>query len=178
MKNLNLYDFFIKELRNILNCERQIIEFLPVIMKTVSLQDLKETFSKSLKETENQENRIEKILSILGMSVTDEETCVPVEQMIAEVRELTNEITKSLILDAVIVAAAQKIKHYEIACYGTLKNCAKHLEFNSEIIDLLQDSLEEKCAMDKKLMRIAEGSFVFTHNLEERPLVAGSKSKR
>ncbi len=158
MENQTLQQLFVDILRDMYSCERQLVTFLPEVINAVSLKELKETIQKHLVETQNQVRRIEKIFSIIGCNAT-ENTCEAMQGMVQETRELVKTFTRSPVLDAAIIAAAQKIEHYEIATYGTLKSFAKQLDFESEVVDLLQDSLDEEGAADKKLTKIAEGSF-------------------
>ena len=80
-------------------------------------------------------------------------------------------------LDAGIIGAAQKVEHYEIASYGTLRSFAEHLDFDDEIINLIQDSLDEEGAADKKLTKIAEGSF-FSEGVNQEAAEKPLKSKK
>lgn len=161
MKNQNLNDLFIDELQDMYSAENQILEALPKLIKAASLPDLKDALSKHLKETEDQVTRLETIFSILGIPPV-EKTCEGMAGIIAEGSELLRNISKSSTLDAAIISAAQKVEHYEISSYGTLRSFAKHLDLSSEIIDLLQDTLNEEGAADKKLTTLADGSFFST----------------
>jgi len=156
-QNQNFYNLFIDELADMYNSEKQIVKALPKLIKLATIPDLKEALTKHWNETENQVRRIEKIYHILGIKI-HEITCEAMEGLIKEADELTQNKDKS-ILDAAIISACQKVEHYEIASYGTLRSFAKHLDLDSEIIDLLQDSLDEEGAADKKLTKIADGSF-------------------
>lgn len=161
MKTQDLTQLFIDELEDMLSSENQIIETLPKLIKMASLPELKEALTKHLKETEEQVARLDRIFSILGLSPT-EKTCEAMEGILQEGEELTKNKTKSPTLDAAIISAAQKVEHYEIASYGTLRSFAKNLDLDSEIIDLLQDTLDEEGAADKKLTKLADGSFFST----------------
>ena len=88
-----------------------------------------------------------------------EKTCEAMEGILREADEIVQNKTKSPLLDAAIISAAQKVEHYEMASYGTLRSFAKHLDLDSQIGTLLQDTLNEEGAADKKLTKIAEGSF-------------------
>jgi ferritin-like metal-binding protein YciE len=156
MKN-GLYQLFIDELSDMYNSEHQIIESLPNLIKLASFPDLKEGLTKHLKETQNQVTRIEQIFSILGVPAK-EITCEAMEGLLKEANELVQNRSKSATLDAAIISAAQKVEHYEIASYGTLRSFAKYLDFDSQIIDLLQETLDEEGSANKKLTKIAEGS--------------------
>lgn len=158
MRNQDLHQLFIDELADMYSSERQIIASLPKLIKLASFPDLKDALSKHLKETQNQVVRIEKIFNILGVAV-NEKTCEGMQGILEEADRMVKDKTKSFTLDAAIISAAQKVEHYEIASYGTLRSFAKHLKLDSEISDLLQDSLDEEGNADKKLTKIADGSF-------------------
>lgn len=171
MKYQGMVKLFVDELSDMYNAENQILEYLPKLMKFVSLPELKDALNKHLNETQQQIKRIEKIFNALSLN-RQEETCEGIKGIIEEAEELTREGTKSPTLDAAIISAAQKIEHYEIASYGTLRSFAKHLGFDKQIIDWLQESLDEEGAANKKLTKIAEGSF-FSSGVNKEAVKAG-----
>lgn len=178
MKTNGLYELFIDELEDMYSCEQQIVSSLPKLIKLVSLPELKEALSMHLEETENQVNRIETIFSLLGLQ-TSEKTCEGMEGLLREAEEIVRNRTKSATLDAAIISAVQKIEHYEIASYGTLRSFAKHLDFDRKIINLIQENLDEEGAADKKLTKIADGSFFSAGvNKEAAETASGFKSKK
>jgi ferritin-like metal-binding protein YciE len=158
MKNQSLRELFVEELADMYSSEHQIIESLPKLIQLASFPDLKEALTKHLKETKDQVTRIEKIFSFIGLP-PKEKTCEAMEGLLKEAEELVQDKTKCATLDAAIISAAQKVEHYEMASYGTLRSFAKYLNLESDVIDLLQESLDEEGAADKKLTKIAEGSF-------------------
>lgn len=160
MKNNNgLFELFVEQLEDILSAEHQILECLPKMIKNASLPDLKEALSNHLEETEHQVQRIERILDVLNLESKSVQ-CEAMKGLIEEAEEMMkNRQQKSPALDAAIIAAAQKIEHYEMATYGTLRSFATHCELDEEVTDLLQESLDEEGAADKKLTKIADGSF-------------------
>ncbi|WP_075883861.1 ferritin-like domain-containing protein [Candidatus Protochlamydia sp. W-9] len=153
-----LHKLFIDELQDMYSAEKQITEVMPKLTKSASLPELKEALMDHLKETKTQIARLEQIFEIMGLSAK-ENLCKAMEGILKEGEELTKIIEKSSTLDAAIISAAQKVEHYEIASYGTLCSFAKHLQLNSQIQDLLQDTLDEEKAADKKLTKLGEGSF-------------------
>ena len=161
MKNQDLYQLFIDELEDMYSSETQIIESLPKLIKLASFPDLKEALKKHLKETENQVVRIENIFSILNVKI-QEKNCEAMEGLLKEADDLVANKAQSPVLDAAIISAAQKVEHYEIASYGTLRSFAKYLDLDSEIADLIQATLDEEGEADKKLTKIAEGSIFFS----------------
>lgn len=158
MKSQTLDQLFIDQLEDIYNSEKQIIESLPKLIKLASFIELKEALSKHLKETEHQIVRLEKIFALLDLEV-NEKSCEAMEGLLKEADELIKSKTKSATLDAAIIGAAQKVEHYEMASYGTLRSFAKYLELDNTIINLLQETLDEEGAADKALTKIAEGSW-------------------
>ena len=174
MKNNDLYKLFLDQLKDMYSSEQQIVEALPRLIGIATLKDLKEAMSGHLRETENQVVRLERIFEILHAPIR-EKKCEAMEGLIKEAHRIVQDIHESPVLDAGIIAALQKVEHYEIASYGTLRSFAKHLECDSEVIDLLQETLDEEGAADKKLTKIADGS-LFTSGVNQK--AAGSAHRR
>lgn len=172
MENHDLYQLFISQLEDMHSAENQIIESLPNLINLASLPDLKEALTTHLKETKNQVKRIDQIFSILSID-PKENTCEAMEGLLTEAEELAKSSQPSPTLDAAIISAAQKVEHYEIASYGTLRSFAKHLNLDSEITDLIQESLDEEGAADKKLTKIADGS-LFSSGVNQKAAAVGS----
>ncbi|MGZ6298520.1 MAG: ferritin-like domain-containing protein [Parachlamydiaceae bacterium] len=157
-QNQDLFQSFVEELRDVLSCEHQIIESLPIFIKLASSKDLKEVLSSHLHETEQQAHRIQKIFSLLNIS-PKEKMCEGMRGILSEGSRIVRDQAKGPILDAIIISAAQKVEHYEIASYGALRSFANHLGLDKKVITLLQENLHEESAADKKLTKIAEGGF-------------------
>jgi ferritin-like metal-binding protein YciE len=155
-----LNKLFFDELEDMYSAENQIVESLPNLIKRASSKDLKDGLKDHLKETKFQVKRIEKIFTLLGRKAK-ENPCEGMEGLLKEADEMVNDKKKSPVLDAAIISAAQKVEHYEMASYGALRSFAQHLNFDSQILDLIQDSLDEEGAADKKLTKIAEGGLFF-----------------
>ena len=153
----NLFHLFIEELRDIYSTERIIVEKLPEVIDAASLPDLKEALAHHLKETKNHIKRLEKIFSILGEPVK-EGKCKAVERLFRKMADKAHKNPPSPTLDAALICSEQKVEHYEIASYGTLRSFAKQLELEIEIIHMLNETLDEEAASDKRLTKIAEGS--------------------
>lgn len=156
MKN-DLHHLFIVELKDMYSSENQILEALPKLIKSAAFPELKEALSHHLKETQNQVKRLETIFSLLGLEPEAEE-CPAMRGILKEAQQLIRNKKASPILDAAIICAAQKVEHYEIASYGTLRSFAKHLNLGHEIRHLLQQTLDEEAHADKKLSKLADGS--------------------
>ena len=154
MKLNNLNDLFIHELKDIYNAEKQITKALPKMMKEASSAQLKKAFEMHLSETETQIERLEQVFDLLGMKASGEK-CKAMEGIIKEAQDMMSENADSDVMDAALIASAQRVEHYEIAGYGTLCTYAKQLG-HKEILKLLHTTLEEEKATDLKLTDLAE----------------------
>jgi len=159
------YELFVQELRDLYSAETQIVKALPKIIETAVTPELREAFQKHLKEGKNQVTRLEKIFSLLN-ETSQGETCAAMEGLIEESCKVIESRYESIVKDAALIAAAQRIEHYEIASYGVAKTFAKQLDLD-DIADLLEDSQNEEIKADKKLTSIAEGGF-FTAGVNKR----------
>lgn len=181
MRNQNLYQLFINELQDMYSAENLIIGSLPHLIKSSFHPDLKEALTNHLNETKHQVARLEKVFSLLDLPCK-QKLCRGMEGILKEGAELIFHKTPSIVLDAVIIGAAQKVEHYEIASYGTLCSFAKHLDLAGEIGSLLEENLKEEGAADKKLTKIAEGSFfsagVNEEAVESTLYATGERKKR
>lgn len=160
------FQLFLSELADVYSAEKQLVEFLPEVVKMVTASDLREAISKHLEETRNQVRRLEKIFQAIKEQET-QKVCEAMQGLIREARSIVKQQFPSAVRDAAIICGAQKIEHYEIATYGTLVAFADQLDLDSQIKDLLQDSLDEEAAANKKLTSIAEGGF-FTTGINQR----------
>ena len=158
IQNQDFTGLFIEELADMYSAETQILEALPKLIDLVCLPDLVEVLSKHVEETREQKIRLERIFNLLN-TPRRHNKCLAMEGLIKEANEIVYNKNRSFILDAAIISACQKIEHYEIASYGTLCSFAKHLNAENTIKNLLEDSLFEESTADKKLTKIAEGSF-------------------
>jgi ferritin-like metal-binding protein YciE len=175
-ENQDLYELFIDELEDMLSCENQIIKALPNLIKLASSKNLREALETHLEETKNQVLRIKKIFSILGFPAK-EKTCEGMEGILSEGSAMVKGKSQASILDATIISAAQKVEHYEMASYGTLRSFAKHLELDKEIINLIQENLDEEGAADKKLTKLAEGT-IFSEGINAEAVNTSKDHKR
>lgn len=157
----NLKDLLIDELHDILSSEEQIVEALPEMVKASESPDLKKAFDSHLKETKGQVKRLEKIFKLLKIK-KKKKFCKATKGLIQECKEvLKNFKTKSPIRDAALISKAQRIEHYEISAYGTMRTFATELNLDA-VADLLQETLDEEGSADKKLTKIAEGGLFKT----------------
>jgi len=149
-------DLFLHTLQDIYYAENQITKALPSMIKKASDPQLKQGFQTHLAETENQVKRLEQIFSMLGKSPKAVD-CPAIDGIIEEANEVAGEITDKGVMDAALVASAQAVEHYEITRYGTLIAWAKRIG-HPDLVDLLQETLREEVATDKKLTAMAEHS--------------------
>lgn len=157
----NLKDLLIDELRDILSSEEQIVEALPDMVSASESPELKKAFESHLKETKGQVQRLEKIFDLLNIE-KKEKFCDATKGLIQECKEVLKDFkTKSPIRDAALISKAQRIEHYEISAYGTVRTFANELNLD-EVADLLQATLDEEGNANKKLTKIAEGGLFKT----------------
>ena len=151
----NLKKLFIHELKDLYNAEKQITKALPKMAKKANSKELKAAFEEHLEETESQIERLEQVFEILDMKASGS-TCEAMKGIIEEGNELMQEDMEPEVLDAALIMAAQKVEHYEMASYGSVRDYAEKLGLN-DAADLLQETLDEEGAADKKLMDLARG---------------------
>jgi ferritin-like metal-binding protein YciE len=151
----SLESLFIEELRDIYNGEKQILRALPKMAKAAESADLSQAFTKHLKETQGHVQRLEKILRELGQAVRGKQ-CKGMMGLLEEGKEKLEEDGEAAVLDAALIASAQKVEHYEIAAYGCLRTYAQLLGYD-QVAKLLEQTLAEEEAADKKLTQLGEG---------------------
>ena len=150
----SLHALLEEELKDIYDAEKQLTKALPKMAKKASSPDLKEGFEAHLRQTEEQIDRLEQVFEQLEMPAKGK-PCKGMKNLIAEGDEMIGEAEDDDTRDAVMIAAAQKVEHYEIAAYGTLRTWAQLLGKN-DVASLLEESLEEEKETDQKLTAIAE----------------------
>jgi len=151
----SLESLFIEELRDIYNGEKQILRALPKMAKAAESAELSQAFTKHLKETQGHVQRLEKILRELGQAVRGKQ-CKGMMGLLEEGKEKLEEDGEAAVLDAALIASAQKVEHYEIAAYGCLRTYARLLGYD-QVAKLLEQTLAEEEAADKKLTQLGEG---------------------
>lgn len=146
-------DLFLEELKDLYHAEQQIVKALPKMAKAASARELKDGFTHHLKQTEGHTRRLEKIFELMGHKPAGK-VCEGMKGLLKEGQEKIEEDVPDTIRDAALIGAAQKVEHYEIAAYGTLRTYADLME-RSDIAELLQATLDEEGETDKKLTEIA-----------------------
>lgn len=149
-----LHDAFIDELRDVYDAEKQLTKALPKLAKKATSPELKMGFEAHLRQTEDQIDRLERAFEQLDMPARGK-PCKGMRNLIQEGNEMMAEAEDDDTRDAVMIAAAQKVEHYEIASYGTARTWARLLG-HDEVAALLEETLEEEKETDQKLTGIAE----------------------
>lgn len=149
----NLDKLFMHQLKDLYDVENQILKALPKMIKKTSSSELKQAFKSHLKETEKQKQRLEQSFQELG-SKASATKCAGIRGIIEEGEDLMKELDAAA-MDAGLVTSAQRVEHYEMAAYGSARAYAQQLG-HAKIANLLQESLDEEMATDKKLTTIAE----------------------
>lgn len=150
-----LTDAFVNELKDVYHAEKQITKALPKMIKAASNPELRTALEQHLDETRGQVERLESCFESLDMPPKTK-TCAGMLGILEEGSELMKESGDPAVLDAMFIAAAQRVEHYEISAYGTLVEWAKQLGLDCR--SLLEQTLAEEKAADQKLTRIAERS--------------------
>lgn len=152
------HELLVDQLRDIYSAETQLIEAIPQMREAATNLDLREALTHHLGETREQMNRLDKIFVMLGRQ-SDGETCQAMRGIIVEGKKTIGAQTDADVRDAAVIASAQRVEHYEMACYGTARTFAKEMG-HDDIAEILQTSLDEEGAADHKLTKIAEGGFL------------------
>jgi ferritin-like metal-binding protein YciE len=150
-----LHDAFLDELRDTYDAEKQLTKALPKMVKASTSAALRDAFEAHLEETRQQVERLEQVFASLDEKARGKH-CDGMEGIIEEGQAILEEDFDETTTDACLIAAAQRVEHYEMAAYGTLVAWARVLE-HTEAADLLQETLDEEKAADEKLSAIAEG---------------------
>jgi len=150
-----LHDLFIDELRDSYDAERQLTKALPRLAKAASSEALRDAFESHLEETNGHVDRLEQVFSSLGYEARGKH-CEGMAGLIEEGRSVLEDDFDECTTDAGLIAAAQRVEHYEMAAYGTLVAWARLMGY-SDAADLLQQTLDEEKAADEKLTSLAEG---------------------
>ena len=152
----SLHSLFVEELRDMYNGETQLLQALPRMAKAAGSSDLRQAFTMHLKETEGHVQRLERIFKDLGEHPKGKR-CKGMEGLVEEGKDIMEKKGEAPVIDAALIAGAQRVEHYEIAAYGCLRTYARLLG-NDNAAKLLDQTLAEEEAADKKLTEIGESS--------------------
>jgi ferritin-like metal-binding protein YciE len=151
-----LEDLFVEQIQDLYDAEHRLVSALPKMAKAASSPDLKAAFENHLAETKGQVNRLESVFQQLGKDA-QRESCEAMKGLIKEGEQVVEAEGDSAVKDAALIAAAQRVEHYEIAGYGAARSFAHQLG-RDDLAQLLQETLDEEGNADKKLTQIAESS--------------------
>ncbi len=152
----SLRDLYLDQLRDLYSAESQIIKALPKMVDKASNDELKNALKQHLEVTKEQRNRLERIFQALGERPSGTE-CKGMKGLLEEGEEMLEKKGDANVLDAGIIAAAQRVEHYEIAGYGTARTYAQRLG-EEDAADLLDEILQEEADADEELTEIAEST--------------------
>ena len=186
MPTVELRELYIDELKDLYNAENQLVKALPKLAKAASSDELRQGFEEHLEQTKGHVQRLEQIFESLDESPKGKK-CKGMEGLIAEGSEVMEEDYEGSVLDAALIGAAQRVEHYEIAGYGTVRALAEQLG-ETEHVSLLEETLEEEKETDEKLTDLAkqinaESNEATSDNANSNKISAqskadGKKSKR
>ncbi len=151
---VSLKDLLIDELKDLYSAEKQLVKALPKMSKAATNEDLKDGFNSHLEETRGHVQRLDQAFAKLGVPAKAK-TCKAMQGLIEEGAEAIELDATETLRDACLIGAAQRVEHYEIAAYGTARAFARTMG-EGEVADLLQETLDEEAAADKKLTSVAE----------------------
>ena len=154
MKLNTLRDLYIEQLQDLYSAETQLVEAMPQMAGAASNKQLQAAFNDHLKETQNQVKRLEQVFGQLGVEPGGT-TCKGMKGLLAEGQEMIKAKGEAAAIDAGLIAAAQRVEHYEIAGYGCVSAYARQLG-DTEALSLLQQTLDEEANTDQQLTRLAE----------------------
>ena len=151
-----LFKFFEEELQDIYWAENALVKAIPKMSEHATSPDLKNALDMHLNETKGHVDRLEQVFRIIGRDA-ESKKCEAMDGIIDEGEEIIDDTEEGAMRDAGIIAAGQKVEHYEIASYGTLRNYAEVLGF-PDAVSLLEMTLQEEKAADEKLTELAVSS--------------------
>ncbi len=141
------------QLKDLYSAENQLVKALPKMAKKASSKGLKEAFTSHLEETKHHVERLDEIGQSLEIKLSGKK-CKAMEGLVEEGAEALEADGPGPVIDSALIAAAQRVEHYEISAYGTARTIAEHLG-HSDVVDLLQETLDEEAAADEKLTSIS-----------------------
>ena len=149
-----LQELLVDELKDLYSAEKQIVKALPKLAKAASTTELHDALMNHLEETKGQVDRLEKIAELVGKKLTGK-TCVGMKGVLEEGSEVLDDTEEGTVRDAGLIAASQRVEHYEMAGYGSARDFANTLGL-SDVAALLEETLEEEKQADKKLNSISK----------------------
>jgi ferritin-like metal-binding protein YciE len=148
-----LRELYIDELKDLYSAENQLTKALPKMAKSAAAEELSQAFEQHLEQTRGHVERLQQIFDALEEKPTGKK-CLGMEGLIKEGTEILSEDYEDEVMDAALISAAQRVEHYEIAAYGTIRAYAKLLG-ESEHVSLIEQTLQEEKETDQKLTELA-----------------------
>ncbi len=165
MENSEFHKFFVDELKDIYWAEKHLVKALPKMKKAATSPELAAAFDKHATETQGHIDTLEQVFELLGEKASAKK-CEAMEGLLEEANSIIEDTEAgTLVRDAGLILAAQKVEHYEIATYGTLRTFAENMG-HTDVVDLLQQTLDNEKATDVALTEVAEG-FINAQAAEE-----------
>jgi ferritin-like metal-binding protein YciE len=155
MKLHSLEDLFHEQLRDMFDAEKQLVKALPKLAKASSSDELRSAFEEHLEQTRGHVEKLERVFELIGKKARGR-SCAAMEGIVEEGAELIDTDAEPMVMDAGLIASAQRAEHYEIAGYGCLHTWARQLNHH-EAADVIEQVLREEKEADQKLTQIAEG---------------------
>jgi ferritin-like metal-binding protein YciE len=154
MEQNDLRELYVDELKDLYDAENQLIKALPKMAEAATSDQLRSGFEQHLEQTREHAQRIERIFNSMGEKVKDKK-CKGMNGLISEGKDVMGEDYDGELMDAALISAAQRVEHYEIAAYGTVRTFANILG-EQEAVTLLEQTLEEEKETDEKLTELAD----------------------
>ena len=171
----SLEDLYVDELKDLYSAETQITKALPRMAKKAETPELRAAFEEHLEVTRGHVQRLEQIFEELGKTPRGKK-CVGMEGLLKEGQELMQEDAEPMVMDAGLISGAQRVEHYEMAAYGTVRTFAETLGYD-QAARLLQQTLDEEGEADKKLTALAENN-INQQALDEGDMEEGEEPRR
>jgi ferritin-like metal-binding protein YciE len=147
-------DLFLEEIRDLYDAEKQLVKALPKMAKASTSEELRSAFNEHLEQTRGHVDRLDRIFTAIGAK-SGGVKCAAMDGLVKEGEEMVSMTDEGMVRDAGLIAAAQRVEHYELAGYGSARTFAQHLGRN-EAVQLLQETLDEEKETDERLTEIAE----------------------
>jgi ferritin-like metal-binding protein YciE len=159
LKITSIQDVYADQLGDLRSAETQLIEALPKMANAAADPDLKQAFSNHLEQTRGHLDRLEQIIGDFAAAPVPSEPCEAMKGLVREGSEIIEATGDPSAKDAALIAAAQRVEHYEIAAYGTARTLARQLDYG-DAQRLLDETLDEESNADKLLTKLATGGFM------------------
>jgi ferritin-like metal-binding protein YciE len=176
MKLAHLEDLFVDELKDLYSAEMQLLKALPKMADAATSKALKRGFQKHLKETERHVERLKKVCAELDVTPTGKK-CAAMEGLVKEGQDVIDEDAEPEVKDAALIAAAQRVEHYEMAGYGCVRTYARLLK-KGKLAQILQQTLDEEGKTDKALTQLAKKINVEAEDPQSNGRSTNGRSKK